>query len=645
MAAPKTVKTYDLNGTLKDFPINFEYLARKFIVVTLIGVDRRELVLNTDYRFSTSTQITTMRSSAWGPGDGYDLIEIRRVTSATDRLVDFADGSILRAFDLNTSQVQSLHIAEEARDLTADTISVDNDGNLDARARRIVNLADPVDPGDAVTLRMNQQWAGSALNQATLSQQSAVASEASRQAAIVQANASAASAGSSQTSRLASEAARDLSQSWASKAEDSIVASGLYSAYHYMRKALGFSTASQTSANDSANSATQSANSATASQTSANASAASAGDALTQANRATTEADRAATEADKLGNMNELGGALDAVTGTAVRWKGSSTSRQNYIWAPTSGGESSQYFSDFTGNIRFRASANEAGDYRIVDDATSMVRLTVAKSGKVTAGYGLQVDGATTLNGASTVNAMTFNGGAIFNSTAQFKNGNVQVYAATTPANAHVWFYGPDGTSRGIIYAEVANTVRIQAGGVIAASFLADGTSFLNGVTTNAITANGAVRTNYSIDNYGRVASYRQGVSAVAGMYAACHFMAQTDDGTAPAYGFHRGGSYAVALWLSGTTLHMMDSGGVDREIVTNASLNGWAVSTLYGESIGGISSCQNASGVTLGLNQAVAGSSLRYSSHNSTGSAPPGTWRCMGYCNNGGVACFQRTA
>lgn len=223
MAAPKTVKTYDLNGTLKDFPITFEYLARKFVTVTLIGTDRQELVLNTDYRFSTPTQITTLRAAGWGPGDGYDLIEIRRLTSATDRLVDFADGSILRAFDLNTSQIQSLHIAEEARDLTADTIGVDDNGNLDARAKRIVNVADPVDPGDAVTLRYEQDHAASTLG-------NKLASEAARDIALgardttltyrdaagvhagnanTQAGIATTQAGLSATAKTASEAARD----------------------------------------------------------------------------------------------------------------------------------------------------------------------------------------------------------------------------------------------------------------------------------------------------------------------------------------------------------------------------------------------------------------------------------------------------
>ena len=144
----KTVLTYPLDGSNRDFNIPFEYLARKFVVVTLIGVDRKVLTINTDYRFATRTTISLTK--AWGPADGYTTIELRRVTSTTDRLVDFTDGSILRAYDLNVAQIQTMHVAEEARDLTADTIGVNNDGHLDARGRRIVNLANAVNDRDAV---------------------------------------------------------------------------------------------------------------------------------------------------------------------------------------------------------------------------------------------------------------------------------------------------------------------------------------------------------------------------------------------------------------------------------------------------------------------------------------------------------------
>lgn len=163
----KTVLTYQLDGSTRDFNIPFEYLARKFVVVTLIGVDRKVLTINTDYRFATRTTISLTK--AWGPAEGYTTIELRRVTSTTDRLVDFTDGSILRAYDLNIAQIQTMHVAEEARDLTADTIGVNNDGHLDARGRRIVNLANAIDDRDAVPLgqlKMMDQSSWQARNEA-----------------------------------------------------------------------------------------------------------------------------------------------------------------------------------------------------------------------------------------------------------------------------------------------------------------------------------------------------------------------------------------------------------------------------------------------------------------------------------------------
>lgn len=145
-----TITTFALSGSVK-FPVNFEYLARRFVVVTLIGLTRTELKLNVDYRFTSKMEIET--AEQYGPSQGYTTIEIRRVTSATDRLVNFTDGSILRSYDLNIAQIQSLHIVEEVRDSEFFMLSDNADGNLDARNRRIVNVGAPVAATDAVRLQ------------------------------------------------------------------------------------------------------------------------------------------------------------------------------------------------------------------------------------------------------------------------------------------------------------------------------------------------------------------------------------------------------------------------------------------------------------------------------------------------------------
>lgn len=323
--AIKTVLTYQLDGNTKDFNIPFEYLARKFVVVTLIGVDRKVLVLNQDYRFATRTTIST--TIAWGPTQGYTQIEIRRYTSATERLVDFTDGSILRAYDLNISQVQTLHVAEEARDLTADTIGVNNDGHLDARGRRIVNLANAVDDRDAVPfgqLKTMNENAWQSRNEALQFRNEAEAFK----------------------NESGTNAANTLQ--WRNDSE------------RFRNEAQGFRNEAEQFKNQAGASQNAAAQSQAAAHTSEQNAAKSAADSLTQANRAQGEADRAKKEADKLGNWNALAGAVDHVDGIRVFWKGEQH-LDGRIYQTSNGFDIGQY-QQFFGNSPNRFSVMEWGD-------------------------------------------------------------------------------------------------------------------------------------------------------------------------------------------------------------------------------------------------------------------------------------------
>lgn len=143
----KTVIQYPTGST--EFDIPFDYLSRKFVRVSLVSDDNRRLLSNiTEYRYVSKTRVRLLVDTS-----GFDRVEIRRFTSASERIVDFSDGSVLRAADLNVSQLQSAHIAEEARDAALLSIGTDDLGNLDAKQRRIVNLADPVDESDAANLK------------------------------------------------------------------------------------------------------------------------------------------------------------------------------------------------------------------------------------------------------------------------------------------------------------------------------------------------------------------------------------------------------------------------------------------------------------------------------------------------------------
>jgi hypothetical protein len=147
-----TIANYTGNGTQTDFVVPFDYLKKSFVHVyvnngfsLLTGGDYGDT--GADYYFLDDTTIRLKTAPAEGEG-----IVVRRYTSATERIVSFEDASILKATDLDTSQLQAFHIAEEARDNVKDAMLRDDEGNWDAQNTRIVNVADPVDDQDAMTL-------------------------------------------------------------------------------------------------------------------------------------------------------------------------------------------------------------------------------------------------------------------------------------------------------------------------------------------------------------------------------------------------------------------------------------------------------------------------------------------------------------
>lgn len=151
-----TIVLYNLSGQT-EFVVPFEYLARKFVTLTLRGSTKKTLVMGVDYRFVNPTTVSLNIT----PAAEFNQLEVRRHTSATERLVSFQDGSILRAGELNIATMQSIHVAEEARDLTLYSIGLNEDGNLDAHGRRIVRVADGVLPTDAVTVGQVENIASS----------------------------------------------------------------------------------------------------------------------------------------------------------------------------------------------------------------------------------------------------------------------------------------------------------------------------------------------------------------------------------------------------------------------------------------------------------------------------------------------------
>ena len=117
-------------------------------------------------------------------------IKIYRQTTTTP-LVGWADASVLRAADMNVQSTQLLHLAEETADKVFDTgmsTAPTNTTVWDGQYKRITNLLDPQEDGDAVTLRYIQDKQSSLIN--------ALKNEGANQ------NASIVSTGNTQNTRL-----------------------------------------------------------------------------------------------------------------------------------------------------------------------------------------------------------------------------------------------------------------------------------------------------------------------------------------------------------------------------------------------------------------------------------------------------------
>ena len=144
-----TIAIYTGDGTTTDFTVPFDYLAKKFVKVSvgltvLEGGDYGDT--SKDYYFLDKTTVRLKTA----PQAGAE-VTVRRYTSATDRIVSFKDASILKAKDLDTASIQAIHIAEEGRDVINDALIVDKEGNWDAKGNKIVNVGTPEANSDAMT--------------------------------------------------------------------------------------------------------------------------------------------------------------------------------------------------------------------------------------------------------------------------------------------------------------------------------------------------------------------------------------------------------------------------------------------------------------------------------------------------------------
>lgn len=129
-----------------NFP--FPYLSKQFVKVRVDHANASTLLeYNRDYTIEGQTlTLTPVQPFVSGA-----TLCIYRQT-LTGSLVDFSDGSLLLASEMDKFSLQLLHIEEENSDvLIINGMIVDNDA-WEARSKRIKNVASPIDSSDAVNL-------------------------------------------------------------------------------------------------------------------------------------------------------------------------------------------------------------------------------------------------------------------------------------------------------------------------------------------------------------------------------------------------------------------------------------------------------------------------------------------------------------
>jgi len=132
---------YTGNGSTDAYAVPFSYRAQADVNVTIDGVATSAYTWD-----GAGTTITFTTAPA-----NLTSIEIRRTTSQAARLVDYADGSVLKENDLDTDSFQGFYMGQEAIDDANDRIKLDNaDFQWDAQSKRIKNVADPTANTDAV---------------------------------------------------------------------------------------------------------------------------------------------------------------------------------------------------------------------------------------------------------------------------------------------------------------------------------------------------------------------------------------------------------------------------------------------------------------------------------------------------------------
>lgn len=176
------------DGSTTNFVFSFPYINTAHVDVKVDGTP-------VSFTWFNSTTVTVSPAPA-----ASTVVEVRRTTPASARIVDWLNGAVVSEANLDLSDTQLLYITQEAFDAAATALALSSTNKWDAENKRIFNLADPVDAQDAVT----KNYADS-----TIPASVAAAAASAAAAAVSETNAatSEANAATSETNAAASAAA------------------------------------------------------------------------------------------------------------------------------------------------------------------------------------------------------------------------------------------------------------------------------------------------------------------------------------------------------------------------------------------------------------------------------------------------------
>ena len=138
-----TFNTFAGNGTTGPFSFTFEYIDETDVKVSIDGVTQA----TTAYTFPTASTIQFVSLTPTSS----QTIRIFRETDVDDLKATFFAGSSIRSQDLNDNFEQNNFAVQEIKDQYVTKENGEFSTNVDLNSNRITDMADPVNPQDAVT--------------------------------------------------------------------------------------------------------------------------------------------------------------------------------------------------------------------------------------------------------------------------------------------------------------------------------------------------------------------------------------------------------------------------------------------------------------------------------------------------------------